>query len=390
MLSQSTNIKQPNQLEDKQYIYYEANRNRYRGRILINYDDNGNPKYKNAFGKTEAEVKKKLKEIRRQILSGAFIQPKKKVSIISICTEINDEDFELGLLGESTYYRRLETVKLLGSLAKKDIATVTLDDLNSFFRKKTNYSNSVISKLCQLLARIFKEAKRRKLIEINPMDEFKRPCSRKKTQKIRAMTLEEQNHFILALKKSNTMHKEQMFISMLTGMRMGEVNALEVRDVDFNRNVIRIRRTVTKDKNGKTTIGENTKTDAGHRTIQMMPDVAKILRESIGDKKEGLIFRTTKNRVVCTDTVSTIFRNLIHEYNVIDPMLDGKLTLHSLRHTFATRCIESGMPAKVLQKILGHTDITVTMNTYCDAFENFTSEHFDAAQEYMYSKGIHC
>ena len=54
-----------------------------------------------------------------------------------------------------------------------------------------------------------------------------------------------------------------------------------------------------------------------------------------------------------------------------------------LRHTFATRCIESGMPPHVLQKLLGHTDIKPTINKYCDIFDKYKKEHIDNAYQYM-------
>ena len=76
------------------------------------------------------------------------------------------------------------------------------------------------------------------------------------------------------------------------------------------------------------------------------------------------------------------------KYDVVDNSVFGKVTLHSLRHTFATRCIESGMLAKVLQKILGHTDINITLNTYCSVFEEYSTEHMDIANEYMKKNSI--
>lgn len=56
---------------------------------------------------------------------------------------------------------------------------------------------------------------------------------------------------------------------------------------------------------------------------------------------------------------------------------------HVLRHTFATRCIESGMPAVVLAKFLGHIDVSVTLNTYTSVFDKFKIEHFQKATDYM-------
>ena len=59
-----------------------------------------------------------------------------------------------------------------------------------------------------------------------------------------------------------------------------------------------------------------------------------------------------------------------------------------LRHTFATRCIESGMPVKVLSKILGHADIETTLNTYCDVFENYENDAMLQAESYMQNMSL--
>ena len=66
----------------------------------------------------------------------------------------------------------------------------------------------------------------------------------------------------------------------------------------------------------------------------------------------------------------------------------GDLSLHSLRHTYATRCIESGMPPKVLQHLMGHSDIKVTLDTYADVFDNFQSVSVEKADSYLNQVGL--
>lgn len=54
-----------------------------------------------------------------------------------------------------------------------------------------------------------------------------------------------------------------------------------------------------------------------------------------------------------------------------------------LRHTFATRCIEAGMPANVLSKIMGHADIRTTLEVYCDVFDNYEKQHANRTYDYL-------
>lgn len=98
------------------------------------------------------------------------------------------------------------------------------------------------------------------------------------------------------------------------------------------------------------------------RKLHLSDDIFEFLKSCIGNKETGLLFLSSNQNLVTTNQVNYSYAAALKAYGIIDNTVYGRVDLHSLRHTYATRCIESGMPAKVLQKLLGHTDINITVD----------------------------
>lgn len=352
-------------------------------------DNNGITRSKSFSGRTQRECYKRAEdffiELERQKLG-----TDKGNTISAILRTKYQADFEMNFIAEQGYNRNLEFLRILedSPVSQIPIYDVTVDDLERYMKSIINYSNSVIEKLHLQIKQAFKEGVRRGFITDNIMEihEIRRPKSNKPTKKVRGLTEEEQKLFTEALEnypipKHGQHYKRQLLIELYTGMRIGEINALAPEDIDFNRSLIHVHKTVSTGLNNHSFISDTTKTDAGNRYVPINNLVKSILEESVRDMKsnpEGLIFYNhRRGSIINTNQVNSYF-NRVAEKAGID--ITGQ---HSLRHTFATRCIEAGITPVVLKTWLGHTDIHVTLDTYSDVFDRLNHKSISQFEGYM-------
>lgn len=356
------------------------------------YDEKtGKRKRKTIYGKTRQEVKNKLEKIITELNTDSYVD-KSKVKFKELTKEFIDNGYKLNQLSDSSYVRKLNTYNQICShyMADMEIQKITEDDLKDFLIYITKYSNSVIGKIYGVVNNTFKRAVRKNIIKYNFLDdkiEFCKPKSNKKDKSVHGFTIEEQKQFIQAIKNDTRFkYHYQFLLSLYTGMRMGEINALDKDlDIDFKNKVIHIRRTLTKDTNDKTVMGSYAKTKNGIRDIVMDEQVEFILKEYINKEYQPntenlLFFNVKKNTYYTTGQINMVFKRFCEHYNI------GKgydVNQHMLRHTFATRCIEAGMPANVLSKVMGHADIRTTLEIYCDVFDNYEKQHSNRTYDYL-------
>ena len=186
-------------------------------------------------------------------------------------------------------------------------------------------------------------------------------------------------------------YANQFLISMFTGMRMGEVNALTIGDINTKFNFINIDKTISKGQHGEAFVNSTTKTKNGIRQVPIneavKPIITQILNEYV-PTEDGVLFHTSTGTLVASNTTNTEFQKIMKKYDIKDNNVKGDLSQHSLRHTYATRCIEGNMPPKVLQTLLGHADIRITLDTYSNVFESFQAENVAKVDNYLSDLGI--
>lgn len=300
--------------------------------------------------------------------------------------------FDMNLLGETQFSRVTKTIEKLeqNELFHRKIEDLTSEEIQRYLNSlKENYSNSYIKKIYEQISQAFNFAINRGYIIRNPLIDVVKPKSMKKDKVVRAMEIEEQQKFTEYLESKTIAeepYKNVFLIQMFMGLRVGEALALRYGDIDLIKNVINVNKTLTKDKNERVIMGDSTKTYAGIREVPI-PEFIKdsiieqmVIAENNLDKQ---LFISNNGKLIDGKNVNRILKERLTKLGI-----EG-ITTHSLRHTYGTRCVEAGMRAVALQRLMGHTDVSVTLNTYTSVFNKYKASELEKVNQYYIDNALY-
>lgn len=343
--------------------------------------------------KTETEAKKYLDTIMYQKQNPLYIEHH-GIPLCEILKANLNLKFETNQIAPAQYGRISRSIEQLekSPIGNKNIDTITSDELQAYLNSLKHFSNSMIEKAHQQLNQAFNIAMNKGYIMQNPMTNVIRPKSNKEDKIVRALTVEEQQQFTnwLINKPINEYKYRNVFlIQMYMGLRVGEALAISTHDIDLKNKRINIHRTLTTDEKGNVIMGNKTKTYAGRRILPIPDFLYPYIIEQMqianaqDNNEEKLLFKPNNSKYCRRSTINNELKRVLkNEFNITD------ISSHSLRHTFGTRCIESGMAPVVVQRLMGHKNIAVTLNTYTSVFDKFKEREIDKVNQYYLEENL--
>lgn len=333
------------------------------------------------YGATAKECNEKELELRQQIASGTYTS-NRNITL--------DAYFEEWLQNKrsSAKPNTLKTYKayynkhispVLGKRKVQQLERREIIQMQSALTK--NLSISSCNMILKILTIILNDAVHDDIIVKNPassVKSLKNTAAKASETYHRALTESEQEIFMKEIK--NDYYYSFIALMLCTGMRYGEVGALQWRDIDYKNKCIHISKTLTYTESGNLVIGDTPKSEASRRDIPLTDNIADILSRhrtfmwgNVIPQKDNLVFMSVYGTYVHNHAINRTITNTIARLEKKGIHIDH-FTAHCFRDTFATRFVESGGSLQTLKTILGHNSLSMTADLYAHVLPNTKQE----------------
>lgn len=347
------------------------------------------------------------KEIRRDLEDGINVHTAKNMTLNQL--------FEIYMSGKKlkqstrTNYKYMYKKYVSCELGNRRVSSVKYSDIKRFYNGlllEKKFKPNSMETINTILHPVFTMAVRDGYIRMNPTDgvmaDIKKNHNWEKPKR-HALTEQEQERFIDFVAGSEMYKRWLLLFTMFlgTGCRVGEIIGLTWKDCDFKNKMISINHNLIyrQQDSGKCEMHITTpKTKAGIREIPMLDAVRTALLQEkkkqmkcgfnsiVVDGYSGFIFTNQWGNLYNPQTINRAIVRIYTAYNKQEkvkaekecrqPILIPHFSAHNLRHTFCTRFCENETNLKVIQEIMGHSDITTTMNIYNEATQEKKKESF--------------
>ena len=338
---------------------YKRKDGRWEARYIHHYE-NGKAKYKSIYGASYTEVRAKRQE---ELLKPKHLQAscvKKLATLQEICSLwLNSKKSNVK---ESSYTRYVRIIDkyLLPSFTNHQLIKIDNHEISSVFEMlKNRLSDKTVSDIYCVFKSIwvFGQENHYPCCTFTPIKN-----KVKNSHKVCVITPDARRQIEAALLKYNNQVSLGVFFALFTGVRIGELCGLRWGDIDFENEYAHIRRTVerisdlTGSKRKTKVVISEPKTENSERIIPLPACLLEYIRPFRSNGERYILTsscRPTEPRVYYAK-----YKNFLKKNNL------GNYTFHELRHTFATQCVDMGFDVKSLSEILGHSNVTTTMNLY--------------------------
>lgn len=350
---------------------YKRKDGRWEARYIDSYDGNGKAKYKYLYAPTYTEVKAKLLKAQNYADLTSDLEKTKDKEKYEYWLDAWLHAKRLGVK-ESTYIRYRNTIEnhIKPDLGKYPINKISTSLMEQFVSRKLQngridrnggLSPKSLSDIMVIVKESFKYAHS---YGVSVVCSFERISFKKNAQEMRVLSFLEEQRLLSVLFKDLDRYKMGVFICLYTGIRIGELCALQWKNVSLSENAIKIEYTMQRLQSENLNAAQKTriivtepKSYAALRTIPLPGFVIDVIKPFAGSPNTYVLSGECK-KIIEPRTMQNRFKAYLAEGKI------EEANFHSLRHTFATRCIEAGFDVKTLSEILGHSSVKITLDKY--------------------------
>lgn len=365
------------------HVYQKKNGD-WEAMCTIGFNGKGKQRWKYFTGKTKQEASARMRKYQAEKERGDYIEPTTMsveafldywynnhcISKVKDTTRADDESIIRNHL--KPYFGKIRLCNLKGHQIQE--AYKEMEDKGKVKGKKGGLSAKTIRNIHTVFSRVLNQACKEGLILRSPLDSITLPRVSKTS--IEILSPEEQK--ALEQKCYDQPWGMAIILTLYSGMRLGEVLGLTWADINFDKNTLSINKQLSRLKNfgtdaeTKTILGlrSETKTKSSTRVICIATAVMGKLKSYKGEQDAqkqkiksayndlDMVFCTENGYYIDPKTFADFYTRTLKKADI------GHKTFHALRHTFATRALETGIPPKVVSEILGHSSIQITLDTY--------------------------